>query len=329
LHAGIITLRQFSPRIALKNLDFNVTLGFILMRMNEKSLAYSEREIAVVKPSAAHPIAGAQENPGVVDSLLHPQSILIRQLLTRPGRLELNLILIDEEENIIQALDAGVEIHSLYYSGSELPSADLISKLPASVGIYEVAKRTCKKLFENDKVTRVFAVAHTPAPLDLDSLLRTPRDIVALEDLTISGNIGAIVRTSLAFGVGGVVLLNAEPADIYDRRMIRASRGHIFSLPVVTAATEDFIHFCQRTDLPVLVMAAQADHLVQEAATLPRRLAIILGSEKDGCSQRLMDAATQQVQIAIHSKVESLNVSTAAGIMSYSRFWFNHPQARK
>ena len=104
----------------------------------------------------------------------------------------------------------------------------LLEKLSLQAKGYEVAKRTCKKLFENDKVSRVFAIAHTPAARGLDSLQKTAQDIVALEDLTISGNIGAIIRTSVAFGVDGLVLLNANPLDIYDRRLIRASRGHIF-----------------------------------------------------------------------------------------------------
>jgi TrmH family RNA methyltransferase len=274
-------------------------------------------------------MAVARENPGVVDSLLHPMAILIRQLLTRSGRLELNLILIDDEENIIQALDAGIELDSLYYSGGEMLSERLLRKLTLGVDVYEVAKRTCKKLFENDKVSRVFAIARPPARRGLESLLDIPRDIVALEDLTISGNIGAIVRTSLAFGIGGIVLLNAEPVDIYDRRIIRASRGYIFALPALTATTEEFIRFCQQNELSMLVMAAQANDPVHEVASLSRRVVIVFGSEKDGCSQALMQAATRQVQIPTHSKVESLNVSTAAGIMLYNRFWFNNSQARK
>jgi tRNA G18 (ribose-2'-O)-methylase SpoU len=291
--------------------------------MNTKSLAYSEQPLSV-----SH-IASAKENSGVIDSLVHPLAILIRQVLTRPGRLELNLILIDDEENIIQALDAGVEIHSLYYSCGESISNALRRKLPANVSIHEVAKRTCKKLFENDKVSRVFAIAHTPTIAGLGGLLDIPRDIVALEDLTISGNIGAIVRTSLAFGVGGIVLLNADPVDVYDRRIIRASRGHIFSMPVVTATTGEFICFCKQNGLSILVMATQADNPVHEAVSLSRRLVIVFGSEKDGCSQTLKDTATLQVQIPTDPKVESLNVSTAAGIMLYNRLWFNSPQARK
>ncbi len=159
-------------------------------------------------------------------------------------------MLIDDEENIMQALDAGLEIHSLYYSGGEMLSSALIQKLPSGVTVHEVAKRTCKKLFENDKISRVFAIARTPAAHSLDSLLETSRDLVALEDLTISGNIGAIIRSSLAFGIGGIVLLNAHPVDIYDRRLIRASRGHIFSLPVLTANTTELIRLCNQKSSP-------------------------------------------------------------------------------
>ena len=298
------------------------------MRMNEKMLAYSEQVVDARVSLHAHPKAVAQHSLGAVDSLLHPLAVLIRQVLTRSGRMDLNLILIDDEENILQALHAGIELHSLYYSGAAL-SKELLQKLPANINVYEVARRTCKKIFENDKVTRVFAIAHTPVMPGLDSLLDIQNDIVVLEDLTISGNIGAIVRTSLAFGAGGIILLNAEPIDIYDRRLIRASRGHVFSLPILAATTEEFMCFCAENGLPILVMESQARLTVEDAATLPRRLVIALGSEKNGCSQALKDAATIQVQIPIHSRVESLNVSTAAGIMLYKRLWFNHPQAGK
>jgi TrmH family RNA methyltransferase len=299
------------------------------MRMNEKNLAYSEKVVDPRSTLSAHPTTFVREDPGVVDSLLHPLAILIRQVLTRSGRMDLNLILIDDEENIIQALDAGIEIHSLYYSGGAVLSEELMRKLPLHTKVYEIARRTCKKIFENEKVTRVFAIAHTPAIHDLGYLLKIPRDIVALEDLTISGNIGAIIRTSLAFGAGGIVLLNTNPVDIYDRRLIRASRGHVFSLPILTATTEEFIRCCAENKLPILVMDPHARLTVDDAATFRRVIVIALGSEKDGCSQTLKDAATLQVQIPIHSRVESLNVSTAAGIMLYKRLWFNHLQAGK
>lgn len=280
---------------------------------------------------SAYPLPAVDnwENRVVIDSLLHPLALPIRQLLTRSGRQELNQILIDDEENILQALEAGVEIDSVYYAGDQRPSEDLIQKLSAYVAVHEVARRTCKKLFENNKISRVFAIAHTPQALSLDSLSTVTRDIVALEDLTISGNIGSIIRTSLALGVGGIVLLNASPVELYDRRIIRASRGYVFLLPVVTATSEELIDFCERNGIPLLVMAARAEDLLDKVASGSRRFVIVFGSEKDGCSQALMDAATLRIRIPTNPRVESLNVSTAAGITLYNRLWFNHPQARK
>jgi len=266
-------------------------------------------------------------NPNFVDSLLHPQAILIRQLLTRTGRIELSRILIDDEENILQAVDSGVEIESVYYAGDEIVSNELKNKLSAETKIYEVAKRTTKKIFENDKITRIFAIAQTPKPVGLDAIKNIQRDMVVLEDVSISGNIGAITRTSLALGVGGIVLLNTEHVDIYDRRLIRASRGYVFVLPVIATTTEAFIQYAKQNDLQVLVTNAHAEKLVQDISAIPQRLMIVFGSEKDGCSQAITDAATLQVRIPIDPRVESLNVSAAAGITLYSRAGFN--QAKK
>ena len=262
-------------------------------------------------------------NPLLIDSLLHPLAHPIRQLLTRTGRQELNEILIDDEENILQALEAGVEIESVYYAGDEVISDALRKNLTAGATIHEVAKRTTKKLFENDKISRIFAIAETPKSLGLEALKTITKDVVVLEDLSISGNIGNIIRTSLALGVGGMILLNMDPLDIYDRRLIRASRGYVFSLPIMTASTKQLIDYCQQNNQPLLVTSAEATRTVDEIASIPERLLIVFGSEKEGASPEIERAATLQVRIPINERVESLNVSAAAGITLYNRVKFN------
>jgi 23S rRNA (adenosine1067-2'-O)-methyltransferase len=262
-------------------------------------------------------------NPLLIDSLLHPLAQPIRQLLTRTGRQELNRILIDDEENILQALEAGVEIESVYYAGDEVVSEKLRKNLTAGATIHEVAKRTTKKLFENDKISRIFAIAETPKSLGLQALTTISKDVVVLEDLGISGNIGNIIRTSLALGVGGIVLLNMDPLDIYDRRLIRASRGYVFSLPIMTASTSQLIDYCQQNNQQLLVTSATAARTVDEIASISQRLLIVFGSEKEGASSEIERAATLQVRIPIDQRVESLNVSAAAGITLYNRIQFN------
>ena len=262
-------------------------------------------------------------NPFLIDSLNHPLAGPIRKLLTREGRRELGQIIIDDEENILQALEAGVEVDSLYFAGDEVVSDTLRKKLTAGATIHEVAKRTTKKLFENDKISRIFAIAQMPQPPGLDALQSIKKDIVVLEDLSISGNIGNITRTSLALGMGGIVLLNMDPIDLYDRRLIRASRGYLFSLPMITAPTVDFINYCRKNNETLLVMDMNADKTIDDFASMPNRMLIVFGSEKEGCSPEIEAAATVKARIPINPRVESLNVSASAGITLYSRSKFN------
>lgn len=262
------------------------------------------------------------ENVGMVDSLTHPLAILIRHVLHRADRHQLHLILIDDEENIFQALEANVRVRMVFHAGEAQVSDTLRERLSPQTTIHEVTKLTCKKLFENDKLTRIFAIAEMPTPLGLESLAGIAQDIVVLEEVAIAGNVGAMIRTSLALGIGGMVLLNSNPMDLYDRRLIRASRGYLFALPIVTATTDDFLRFCQHHCIDVLATSPFAEHSLNDLAVLPQRLAMVFGNEKEGCSQALLSAATIRVKIPT-MRVESLNVSVAAGITLYSRLRFN------
>jgi TrmH family RNA methyltransferase len=262
-------------------------------------------------------------NPFLIDSLNHPLAEPIRKLLHRDGRRELNQILIDDEENILQALAAGVEIESVYFAGEEAISDTLRNKLTPGATIHEVAKRTTKKIFENDKLSRIFAIAETPKPKGLEMLKSIKKDIVVLEDLSISGNIGNIIRTSLALDLGGMILLNMDPLDLYDRRLIRASRGYMFSLPIMTVSTADFLAYCKTNNETLLVTEMEAEKSIEEITSIPERLLMVFGSEKGGCSPEIEAAATMRVRIPINARVESLNVSAAAGITLFQRVRFN------
>jgi tRNA G18 (ribose-2'-O)-methylase SpoU len=283
---------------------------------------FNGKEDTMLHPNQLPLASTDTENLGIVDSLLHPMAVLIRQLLNRSEREQLGLFLIDDEENIRQAVAGKISICAVFYAGEEGLSDRLQAYLPPDTPIYEVAKRTCKKLFENDKLTRVFAIAEMPPPLELEALAELPQDIVVLEEVAIAGNVGAMIRTSLALGIGGMVLLNSDPMDVYDRRLIRASRGYLFALPIVTATTDELLRFCRHHCIGVLATSPFAECSLNDIAVLPQRLAIVFGNEKQGCSQTLLEAATIRVKIPT-MRVESLNVSVAAGITLYSRLRFN------
>jgi 23S rRNA (adenosine1067-2'-O)-methyltransferase len=264
-----------------------------------------------------------------IDSLLHPQAALIRSLLqpqplgtTRPS------ILIDDEENIAQALAAGIAIRSIFLSDDAALSDRLRRQLPTTAHHYTVARRTCKKLFGNERLSRIFAIAEAPAAHTLDELSCTGRDFVVLDGIGISGNIGAIIRTSAAMAVGGVALVNTQSVDLFDRRLIRASRGHVFSLPVVVTTTDELLDFCTTRDWPLVVTTPIAHEPLDEASS-SRPIVIVFGAEKSGCSPRLAAAATRRIAIPTSAAVQSLNVAAAAAIALYGRYPFNSARLRR
>lgn len=257
----------------------------------------------------------------IIDSLAHPLAVWIREVLTETCNTPAHLI-IDDEENILQALQANLKVERVFHTGDQHISEHLRRALPDEVAIHEIAKRTSKKLFKTDKLSRVFAVAQAPRAPELADLAVLKSDIVVLENLGISGNVGAVIRTAVAFGVGGVVLLDSE-VDVYDRRLVRASRGQVFSLPVVKAKTSDFLEFCERRDWQLLVTAANASRSVHDLANLQGQLVIIFGNEKKGCSPALLEAARLQIKIPTNPLVESLNVSAAAAVTLFQRIESN------
>jgi TrmH family RNA methyltransferase len=91
----------------------------------------------------------------------------------------------------------------------------------------------------------------------------------------------------------------------------------------MTASTQDFIHYCKTNNETLLVTAMEAEKSVEEISSIPERLLIVFGSEKEGCTPEVEAAATMKVRIPINPKVESLNVSAAAGITLFNRVRFN------
>lgn len=103
-----------------------------------------------------------------------------------------------------------------------------------------------------------------------------------------------------------------------DRRLVRASRGLVFELPVVLSDAEAVRATLDRHGVPLVALAATGSRPLLDMAA-PRRVALLLGSERHGPSDLLAGAARAEVAIPMAAGVESLNVSVAAGVALHVR----------
>jgi RNA methyltransferase, TrmH family len=139
---------------------------------------------------------------------------------------------------------------------------------------------------------------------------------VFLEGVQDPSNVGAIVRSAAAFGVGELVL-DRNCADLWSPKVLRAGMGGHFRLNLrVSGALEAEIERFKGT--PVCTVPRGGVPLRQ--ADLGGRLGWIFGAEGPGISPALQKRAALRITIPTAAGTESINVAAAAAICLHEAF---------
>ena len=145
--------------------------------------------------------------------------------------------------------------------------------------------------------------------------------LVALEGVANPHNIGAILRVAANFGADAVVMPDAAQAR--SAAVARTAEGGAEATPVLEAGHFDkMTELCRKAGFSIVSSSShQGTDLFK--ANLPERCVIVLGEETSGLPRKRMADSDLSVRIPGTGKVESLNVSVAAGILlgEYWRRW--------
>ena len=139
--------------------------------------------------------------------------------------------------------------------------------------------------------------------------------VLVLEGVQDPGNVGTVLRTADAFGVGCVVLLKGC-ADVYAPKTVRSTMGAIFRQFICELSLEDLPAFCRERGLK-LYGAALSDRAVDVRTLALRNAAICVGSEGRGLSRELLGLCDGEVIIPMRGPAESLNAAVAASILMW------------
>ena len=129
------------------------------------------------------------------------------------------------------------------------------------------------------------------------------------------GNLGAMLRTAEAAGVGAVVA--ADPVtDWGNPNVVRASKGAVFAVPVATSTTAEALSWLAAQGTRLVVTTPESDLLYTDV-DLTGNVAVAVGAEKHGADDTLLDAAAYRVRIPMHGKANSLNVAASAAVVLF------------
>ena len=178
-----------------------------------------------------------------------------------------------------------------------------------------VSENVMKKIADTETPQGIIAVCKMRQP-KLENLLASGKMLLVLDRVGDPGNIGTMLRTADAAGIGGLVLLKGC-ADIYAPKTVRSSMGSLFHIPVLSGVSEqEFVSAAKKAGYDLLVTCLDgADNLYK--ADLSGRIAFVMGNEAGGVSESLLAKADKRVYIPMAGRAESLNVAMAAGIVMF------------
>lgn len=143
--------------------------------------------------------------------------------------------------------------------------------------------------------------------------------VVVLDRVSDPGNLGTILRSAEAAGADAVVLTPGS-VDVYNPKVVRASAGAIFHVPVLTATFDDVLG-------AGLVLVGTSSHLAPGRtvtrytdADLAGRVAIVMGNEAAGLPDEWNDERgpiRQWLTIPHAGRSESLNVAMATTVLVF------------
>jgi TrmH family RNA methyltransferase len=139
--------------------------------------------------------------------------------------------------------------------------------------------------------------------------------LLAIAGIQDPGNLGTILRSAEAFGAGGVIL-DEGTAGVFNSKVIRASAGSVFRLPIARTKLHDGLGKMREQGLRMVATSSHKGTRVDEA-TLTEPLAIFIGSEGAGLPKELMAEMDEVLAIPHAPQVESLNAAVAASIVLY------------
>lgn len=150
----------------------------------------------------------------------------------------------------------------------------------------------------------------------LEALLVGAQLVVVLVDARDPGNLGTIIRTADAAGAD-VVVLAGDCVDVTNPKVVRATAGSLFHLPVVHVACPQDAIAALRTE-GLRVRAATGAGEVALGDLGKSRCAWVFGNEAHGLDEQVLALADERVRIPMPGRAESLNLAAAVAVCIYS-----------
>ena len=224
----------------------------------------------------------------------------IKKLYTKKYRDEYNEFIIEGEHLVLEAYKKGIlkelileentdfklDIETSYVTSSVLKYISELSNPSKIMGI-------CKKIEEKE----------------------IGKKLVILDGVQDPGNLGTIIRSSVAFNIDTIVL-SKDCVDLYNSKVLRATQGMIFNINIIERDLEEIIPKLKENNYKVYGTKVNGGKSLKDIEKTDK-FAIIMGNEGNGVKPEILDMCSDYIYIDMNKSCESLNVGVATSIILY------------
>lgn len=259
-----------------------------------------------------------------------------RALQRRQERNETGLFLVEGRQAVREALRLPGVVDAVFFRwASAMDNIDLFEMArDAGVAYYGVSEQNLATLTDTVTPQGVVAVARAidvplktvlgkkPRKEDKPNKKHRRKDVslvVICAQVRDPGNAGTVIRCADAFGADAVIL-SSDSVEVYNPKVVRASVGSIFHLPIVVGADlGEAIEACRAAGMQIFATdGAAGTDLTDLDAELDKPTAWVMGNESWGLPVEHLALADHTVAVPIYGQAESLNLATAAAVCLYA-----------
>jgi len=259
-----------------------------------------------------------------ITSAQNPLVKRLQLLLERKGREQAGSYLVEGAHLVEEALNSKATVTTILYdSERELDAACrlALTNIGPDVQVVAASEAVLAKLSETKSPQGIVAVVKKNQQNWeewMERLIQAKQDalLLFLDEIQDPGNLGTILRTAEAAGVDGVVLGRGS-VDLYNGKVVRATMGAMFRLPIFTLSLPATAEEWRSRGGRLLTTTLRENSRSYDSVDYNGKIAIVIGNEGRGVSEEMVAQADALVHIPIYGQAESLNAAVAAGLLVY------------
>lgn len=245
---------------------------------------------------------------------------LLRELTGEDCRKRRGQFFAEGDELVRRAFDYGGKVEALVMTerfASSPNAADLLERAAqARAEVYTASEGLLAKVLEAKPTPECLAIAERRVASLSDMFTSECPLVAVVEHGENADNLGMLLRSTDASGVDGVILA-ADTTDPFSRRVVRGSRGAVFTVPIcIQYDVAKCIAEAKKHGLQIVATSARSD-MAYTGLDYAKPTMIVVGNEHIGISDTVRGLADSVVRIPMKGRINSLNIAVAASLVLY------------